>query len=162
MLKTLFFNCFTSFLVEKHLKTRKNVWKWQTGIATRVLVRNPQKLVKIHTIELVLNWNLNGRLWKMLTSFTWNIYQTLSFAKLGLLNNDNALFHFWLTEAFFSLPSSGISSCVRPADTVMCLRHLAQPCYVALGSRAYPDELRASSIGFIYPRNQGFTHALHA
>ena len=33
----------------------------------------------------------------------------------------------------FYPPSSGISSCVRTDDTVMCLHTLAQPCYVALG-----------------------------
>ena len=42
--------------------------------------------------------------------------------------------HMYLLSSFFSsLPSSGIASCSWTADTVMCLTHLDQPCYVALG-----------------------------
>ena len=36
-------------------------------------------------------------------------------------------------QLFYCLPSSGICSCVRTIDMVMCIQNLAQPCYVALG-----------------------------
>ena len=88
--KTLCFN----FLYE-------NIWKQEKMPENGKKVLQPgfwcaitQKPIKIHIPELVLNWNLKGLLWKMLTAFAWNISQTWSFAKLGLFVQWQGTFPF--------------------------------------------------------------------